>query len=298
LTSCASGVFNTYIRKPGFVEPLAAKFCNGTTTTCAGLSQWGSQDLAKRGMNSVEILRYYYGDSIELVTDAPIRDIQSSYPGYPLRRGMLGPNVTVIQVSLNLISRDYPAIPKIPLDQNGSVSGIFDEATEQAVRKFQEIFNLTPDGIVGKATWYKIVMLHTGILRLSELSSQGQRFYNVIYRAPERLQEGDRNEGVRLIQYMLSIVSEFYDAVPAPAIDGVYGPGTSQSVRALQQLTGLPQTGAVDEATWKNLYRLYAGITETVDRYTNVIVPSLRPNIDPNTIQYPGTPLSLGSADR
>ena len=35
-------LFNDYLRRPGFVEPLAAKFCNGTTATCEGLSQWGS----------------------------------------------------------------------------------------------------------------------------------------------------------------------------------------------------------------------------------------------------------------
>ena len=38
-------LFNDYLRRPGFVEPLAAKFCNGTTVTCEGLSQWGSQNL-------------------------------------------------------------------------------------------------------------------------------------------------------------------------------------------------------------------------------------------------------------
>ena len=70
-------IFNHYIRRKGYVEPLAAKFCNGTTTTCAGLSQWGSQELAQSGYNSMEILRYYYGDDIELVTDAPIQDVNT-----------------------------------------------------------------------------------------------------------------------------------------------------------------------------------------------------------------------------
>ena len=34
-------LFTDYLRKQGFVEPLAAKFCNGVTVTCSGLSQWG-----------------------------------------------------------------------------------------------------------------------------------------------------------------------------------------------------------------------------------------------------------------
>ena len=80
-------VFRDYIRYPGHVEPLAAKFCNGTTSTCDGLSQWGSQALAEQGYNSVDILRHYYGDDIQIVTGAPVKGVQSSYhapaPGRP-----------------------------------------------------------------------------------------------------------------------------------------------------------------------------------------------------------------------
>ncbi len=60
-------LFNDYVRRKGRVEPLFTAFCNGTTTTCDGLSQWGSQYLAERGYNSLEILKYYYGDDIEIV---------------------------------------------------------------------------------------------------------------------------------------------------------------------------------------------------------------------------------------
>ena len=57
-------LFDDYLRRPGFVEPLAAKFCNGTTVTCEGLSQWGSQNLARQGYDTVRILRSYYGNPI------------------------------------------------------------------------------------------------------------------------------------------------------------------------------------------------------------------------------------------
>ena len=290
-------IFNSYIRRKGFVEPLAAKFCNGTTTTCDGLSQWGSQALAEQGLDSMESLRRYYGEDIELVTDAPVMGIQSSYPGYPLRPGMIGENVALIQTMLNRISRNYPAIPKIPTP----VSGVFDQATEEAVRVFQEVFDLVPDGIVGSATWYKLVFLYVGVLRLAELASQGQTYYDSFYQAPEQLQEGDRNEGVRLVQYLLSVIAEFYEQIPDVAIDGVFGPETRVAVQALQGLAGLPQTGAVDADTWEAMYRLYAGITDTMAGYTNVIPEGLRPQLDgrgeSTLTQYPGAPLTLGSAD-
>ena len=174
--------FNDYIRRTDFVEPLAAKFCNGTTSTCDGLSQWGSQDLAQQGYGPMEILRYYYGEDIELVQDAPIQDLGRSYPGTPLRLGSQGENVVVVKTMLNRISQSYPAIPKI-----WPVTRVYDPQTEEAVRTFQRIFGLAADGVVGKATWYKMVYLYVGITQLAELVSEGQLFqtfsfqYNQIF---------------------------------------------------------------------------------------------------------------------
>ena len=291
-------IFNSYIRRIGFVEPLAAKFCNGTTTTCDGLSQWGSQAMAEQGADSITILRSYYGDNIEIVTNAPVMGIRYSYPGAPVRLGDRGEAVLRIQTMLNRISRDYPAIPKVQ-----PVDGIFGEGTEQAVIKFQQIFSLTPDGIVGSATWYKLVFLYVGVLELAELVSEGQTFYaNAIpLEFSDVVAPGDTGEEVRVIQYLLSVVSEFYSNVPPVAVDGVYGPATRQAVIAVQQMAGLPQDGVVGEQTWQALYRLYAGIADTMTEYTNVIPEQYRPQLpesDATSLtQYPGRPLILGSTD-
>lgn len=198
---------------------------------------------------------------------------------------------------INRISRDYPAIPKIyPVD------GIFGESTQQAVKKFQEIFSLTPDGVVGNATWYKMVLLYVGILDLAELVSQGQTFYQVEFNYPELIRQGDTGEKVRVLQYMLGIVSEFYSNVPPVEVDGIFGPATFQAVQAVQRMAGLNVDGIVGEATWGVLYRLYAGITDTVDEYTNVIPEEFRPDIPEaeatGLTQFPGRTLSLGDADR
>ena len=253
-------LFNDYLRRPGFVEPLAAKFCNGTTVTCEGLSQWGSQNLALQGYSSDQILRSYYGN-VETVLNAPIRGITASYPGTPLRRGSTGPNVVVLQVSLNRISQNYPAIPKIP-----AVDGIFGSQTEATVRAFQQIFGLTPDGIVGPATWYEVVRLYTGVNSLSELRSQGQRFYAINWAPPNSLQPGDSGENVRLLQYMLSTLSYYIASIPPVTVDGIYGPATRAAVLAAQRRFGLPETGNVDAATWDNIYDQYSGIENTTLR--------------------------------
>ncbi len=253
-------LFNDYLRRPGFVEPLAAKFCNGTTVTCEGLSQWGSQNLAQQGYTSDQILRSYYGN-VETVRNAPVQGIVSSYPGTPLRVGSTGPAVVTLQVALNRIAQNYPAIPKIP-----DADGIYGSRTEASVRTFQQIFDLTPDGIVGPATWYAIVRLYTAVTQLAELRSQGQQFYSINWSPPNALQEGSTGEKVRQLQYMLSILAEYIGNIPSVSIDGIYGPATRAAALAAQRRFRLPETGVVDAQTWDEIYDQFSGIENTTLR--------------------------------
>ena len=294
-------LFNDYLRRPGFVEPLAAKFCNGTTVTCEGLSQWGSQNLALQGLNSTQILKNYYGN-VEIVNNAPIRGITSSYPGYPLRRGTTGPSVVVIQTELNRISQNYPAIPKVP-----NVDGIFGVRTENAVRKFQEVFNLTPDGIVGPATWYALIRLYTAVTSLSELRSLGQQFYVNSWALNNPIRQGDSGVRVEHLQYMLSVLSAYIPQIPPLSIDGIFGPRTREAVVAAQRLFGLPETGVVDSETWDEIYDQYSGIENTSFRdpedfpYTQALINQTAPRNryarTSTMTQFPGTDLTLGSQD-
>ena len=294
-------LFNDYLRRPGFVEPLAAKFCNGTTVTCEGLSQWGSQNLAEQGFNSTEILRNYYGD-VEIVPNAPIQGITTSYPGTLLRRGTTGPSVVTVQTELNRISQNYPAIPKIPV-----VDGIFGSRTEAAVRKFQEVFNLTPDGIVGPATWYALVRIYVAVNRLAELRSEGQRFYANSWATTDPIEQGDRGIKVEHLQYMLSVLSAYIPEIPPLTIDGIFGTATRAAVIAAQRRFGLPQTGIVDFNTWDEIYDQFSGIENTTLRsvetfpYTDAVLgqtpPRSRYARTSTMTQFPGTDLRIGSQD-
>lgn len=252
-------IFDNYIRRQGFVEPLAAKFCNGTTTTCDGLLQWGSQSLAQEGYNSLEILQNYYGNNIELVVDAPLADLTESYPGTALRHGAVGADVVTIQVALNRISQNYPAIPKI-----NPVNGLYDAQTEQAVRAFQQIFDLVDDGVTGRATWYAIIRLYTAVSRLSELQSEGQTYYGNAWEFVTPLSEGSTGAQVTRLQYMLAVLANFIASIPAPAITGSFGSETRQAVLAFQQWRGLTATGAVNAADWDEIYDQFFGIEDTV----------------------------------
>ena len=292
-------LFNDYLRRPGFVEPLAAKFCNGTTVTCEGLSQWGSQNLAVQGYTPAQIIRSYYGN-VEIVPNAPIRGITSSYPGTPLRRGSSGPNVVVVQVELNRISQNYPAIPKL-----ATVDGIFGSRTEASVRRFQEVFGLTPDGIVGKATWYALVRLYTAVTRLSELRSLGQRFYSISWEYPNSPREGSTGEKVRHLQYMLAVLSDYIPQIPPVAVDGIFGTETKEAVLAVQRYFGLPQTGIVNADTWEDIYDQISGI-ENISLRDPEVFPdqsltgsSRRQHYARSSTmtQFPGRDLKAGSQD-
>ena len=279
-------IFTNYIRRRGFIEPLAAKYCNGTTVTCDGLSQWGSQELAKAGYDYFSILKNYYGEDIEIVENAPIAGVISLYPGNSVRLGDSGEDVYVIQQYLNEISKNYPAIPKI-----NPVDGIFGESTENAVSAFQEIFNLTPDGVVGNATWNKLTLLYVAVRRLAELDSEGQSILGAStdYTSPSAY--GDTGAKVQYIQYFLGVVSQFDSRIPYVPVTGEFAQLTQDSVKSFQRAYGLPVTGIVDKTTWDVLYDTYQTIVSVVLVNTDYLTEGVLP------LQFPGSTLSIGDSD-
>lgn len=271
-------LFNEYVVRGASVEPLFTQYCNGTTVTCEGLSQWGTVPLAEQGYSPYEILTYFYGDDLSIRT-APVRAPFESYPGIPLRLGTSLNEVRTLQLRLNRISANYPAIPKV------TVNGIFDQDTENAVRAFQRIFQLTEDGIVGKETWYRIQYVFASVKRLAELNSEGLSLEDVSLQYTEQLSEGMTGTPVRVLQYLLAVVGAYYPEVPYLSnIDGVFGPQTRDAVIAFQRLRGLTPDGIVGRETWNALYNTYITIYQNQQEYFGGGIPL-----------YPGTNLLLGS---
>ncbi len=252
-------IFNQYVRRQGQKAPYFTSFCNGTTATCQGLSQWGTVTLANQGLSPLQILRSYYPKDIEIAETNIITGSISSYPGTPLKTGSTGLDVETIQAYLNRIRRNYPAIPAITDEP-----GVFRESTKAAVTKFQNVFHLAPDGIVGKATWYKISSLYTAVARLAELDSEGNTLGIGTVPPSAVLRQGARGQDVTTLQYLLDVISEYYPGVPATAQDGIFGNGTRQSVTAFQQVMGLNADGIVGALTWKALYDVYQGIQQNI----------------------------------
>lgn len=256
-------LFNDYIVKGNQIQPYFASYCDGRSSTCQGLSQWGSVTLANQGRTPLQILRNYYGNDIRLVENAPVRRITVSYPGIPLRLGSAGDDVRILQRELNRIRQNYPSIPAIP-----SVNGVFDAATLAAVRQFQSIFNLTVDGIVGKATWYKIKQIYNAVKRVAELYSEGITISEVERLYSNVLRRGDRGNDVRVIQYYLEFIGTFNDRLERIDVDGIFGPRTEAAVRAFQREYGITADGIVGRTTWNTLQSAYNSILRSLpDEY-------------------------------
>ncbi len=273
-------IFNSYIVRQGFIEPLFAQYCDGDRVQCNGLSQWGSLALAQQGYTPYEILTYYYGDDINIVKTDDIRGMTRSAPPIPLREGSSGPYVQFLQTRLNRIATNYPAIPKIY-----PPNGTFGEDTTRAVRAFQQIFDLTPDGIVGDATWYRVQTIFNNVKQLSELYSEGLTLSEVSTQFPDVLRPGDSGTGVTVLQYYLRYVGQYVPTVPPLTVDGTFGPGTEEAVRAFQQTYGLTADGIVGLYTWDTLYNVYLGLVANVSYadYAALALP------------YPGTELRPGA---
>ncbi len=280
IRALANELFDSYLVRNGNIEPLFSAYCDGRQVTCDGLSQWGTVELAEQGLTPYEILTYYYGDDINIITDVPVGPNRETAPAVPLRLGSVNDEVRVAQIRLNRISANYPSIPKIPL-----TDGVFGTDTEAAVRRFQEIFNLTPDGIIGKSTWYYIRRIYNAVKRLNEINSEGIEREEVIQQYPGVLREGDSGIGVANLQYYINYLSGFYDSVPPLAVDGIFGPATRAAVIDLQNTFGLVADGIVGAGTWQALYDAYLGIVSTIPVvYT-----------EGNVLPFPGVVLRLGA---
>lgn len=279
ISEIVDDIFNSYIVKRGTVNPYFAEYCDGINVTCGGLSQWGTVELANRGYTPYEILRYYYGDDID-IRQARVGGNVQSYPGVPLEIGSVGEDVRTVQLELNRISRNYPLIPKIP-----DTNGIFEADTQNAVAVFQRTFDLEDDGIVGKATWYQLKRIYNAVKRTSELLSEGITVSEATRRFPSTLRLGSSGTGVRTLQFYLRLLNYFIPQIPYVELDGAFGQQTENAVRAFQRYKGLNADGIVGAETWRALIGEYERIEREVQTQYDVI----------STLPAPGLVLTVGS---
>jgi len=124
----------------------------------------------------------------------------------------------------------------------GNSTGIYGPITEEAVKRFQDAYNLAPDGVVGSATLAKLPALGLGY---GDDASSKPRI------AGDKLRLGDRGEAVRVLQEQL-IKAGYLQGEP----NAYFGPNTADAVRRFQEDNYLAASGIAGPTTRAKLYSL------------------------------------------
>lgn len=172
-------------------------------------------------------------------------DLAPQYPGIAIKNGASGTSVQQIQQALNIVGQEYTGIPVLVED------GVFGAETERAVRRFQELFGLEVDGIVGQDTWNKLFEISKSIQQGTRPSPDFPTYPGTV------LQSGSRGTDVRLIQERLNFIAMYYKNIPSVVADGIFGPLTVNAVRAFQTMLGLEADGIVGLQTWNRIMQMY-----------------------------------------
>ncbi len=135
-----------------------------------------------------------------------------------LRKGMTGADVTWVQTRLQA------------LGYGAAETGVYDDATFEAVRRFQSQNALTADGLAGQQTF-------------TALKSASARRADAAPLSYETLRIDDTGDGVRQLQTDLKALG-----YPV-AVNGTYGESTHNAVVAFQQRNGLTISGIADPLT-------------------------------------------------
>lgn len=75
-------------------------------------------------------------------------------PGRTFRLGERHHHLYLVQAMLLTIAQAYPGFPTVTL------TGVFDQATVDAVRELQRLSELPADGVLDKMTWKHLVLQH------------------------------------------------------------------------------------------------------------------------------------------
>lgn len=152
-----------------------------------------------------------------------------------------------IQIMLRTIAYALNTIPVVNPD------GIFDAATEKAVRAFQQEYGLPVTGVADEDTFNRIVEIFT---LAQELVAEAESPV-IHFPAALKISPGQSHPHVYLMQAMFTAIHGEFPEFYTLELTGILDKHTEYNIRLLQQLALLPITGVLDKPTWNRLCLLY-----------------------------------------
>ena len=131
-------------------------------------------------------------------------------------------------------------------------NGRFGQDTARAVASFQRFAHLPQTGKVDLATWNAIVAAFE-----RAAVDIAPPVTIPIWQISQVIAPGEENGHLYLIQGMLLSLSRLFGGFTPPQVNGRLDEPTAAGLRWLQRGSGLPETGALDNATWRKLSALY-----------------------------------------
>ena len=286
-------IFNNYIYRRGQIQPLNAVYCDGKTTTCNGLSQWGSVSLARQNK---------------------LNRISNNYPAIPKIprvNGVFGNytenSVKKFQEIFNLNQTgvvDYATWYKIKYIYNAvkKVNDIYSEGIveDEAKYEYGNVLKYSDTGIGVQVLHYVLLTIAffdpdlpslrvnsvfndntksmvlafqnkyklpaTGEVDADTWNKLVQVYRKTINNIPEEYtQYGDEffqgrlltlgmsGDDVRIIQRFLLKICRKFGNIPGIRVSGIFDDLMERSVKKIQSLYNMDMTGIIDPVTWYNI---------------------------------------------
>jgi len=236
-----------------------------TTMPCKSASYLlGDKDIegfSAQGIDAHEFVKDYYNSKTNIIKYATVDGLGGQFSGTNSKQGMTSYEIKQIQSRLMGVRKNFKAIPKI-----NKFDGVFGDNTENAVRAFQEHFNIMPSGVVDKETFYKIRLMESNMKILAELYKNAKKVDTQQgFFSPIILRQG--MQGLRVIntQLYLNVVAFFVETIPLIKADGAYNAQTKGAVLAFQKTYGLLHTGVVDLQTAQKLIEIARDLLDFLD---------------------------------
>ena len=176
-------------------------------------------------------------------------DQDSRFPQSDATVGASREEVRNLQRYLRTLSYVYPEIPSLPID------GIFDMATRDALIAFQKSVGLLSTGIADFETWKLLYSAYLDVLFDSAEPTPLPIF--PLFPIDYAIRRGESGFLVAALQFLIDDISTAYGIPTGLSITGAYDEATERSVKALQRLFLLPETGEVNKRLWNYIVGAY-----------------------------------------